>query len=89
MSLLVSAPVLQLKIIIGGRVVRGDLTLADQAVKNNSTLLVVKVTNMIWEQQQMQFFSAIFFLNLYTCFFLSFDRTSIMKTILSLLWDTF
>ena len=47
-----SAPVLQIKIIIGGRVVRGELSLADQGVKNNSTLMVVKVRNMIWPSQE-------------------------------------
>jgi len=54
---LVSTPSNQLKIIIGGLVVKPDLTLASQGIKNNSTLMVVKVENsgdlaFVAEQQQ-------------------------------------
>ena len=38
-----SIPAEQLKIITGGRVVRADESLASQGIKNNSTLMAVKV----------------------------------------------
>jgi len=40
---LVSTPGEELKLIVSGRVVRGEETLASQGVKNNSTLMVVKI----------------------------------------------
>ena len=43
MSALVSTPAEQLKLIISGKVVRTEASLAGQGVKNNSTIMVVKV----------------------------------------------
>ena len=41
-----SIPAEQLKIITGGRVVRADESLASQGIKNNSTLMAVKVITL-------------------------------------------
>jgi len=57
-----SIPAEQLKIITGGRVVRADESLASQGIKNNSTLMAVKVgiseasheaMNVVSEQRKM------------------------------------
>ena len=42
-----SIPAEQLKIITGGRVVRADESLASQGIKNNSTMMAVKVKSLL------------------------------------------
>ena len=42
-----SIPAEQLKIITGGRVVRADESLASQGIKNNSTMMAVKVKPLL------------------------------------------